>query len=107
METRDFIKTLCKQKIKTFFFSTLIALKVKWVPRFKEFLTMHKKQDSSTSTSETCKNVYLLAFISSFAFFGACIYVQCFFDVVKNQTSNKKYFTFGFLMFSGGMKWEI
>ena len=30
METRHFIKTLCKQKIKTFFLSTLIALNVKW-----------------------------------------------------------------------------
>ena len=34
METRHFIKTLCKQKVKTFFLSTLIALNVKWVPRF-------------------------------------------------------------------------
>ena len=31
METRHFIKTLCKQKVKTFFLNTLIALK--WVPR--------------------------------------------------------------------------
>ena len=35
METRQFIKTLRKQKVKTFFLSTLIALKPKWVPRFK------------------------------------------------------------------------
>ena len=28
------VKTLCKQKVKTFFLSTLIALNVKWVPRF-------------------------------------------------------------------------
>ena len=33
METRHFIKTLCKQKVKIFFLSTLIALKSKWVPR--------------------------------------------------------------------------
>ena len=33
METRHFIKTLCKQKFKTFFLSTLIALNPKWVPR--------------------------------------------------------------------------
>ena len=32
-ETRHFIKTLCKQKVKTFFLSTLIALNPKWVPR--------------------------------------------------------------------------
>ena len=34
METRHFIKTLRKQKVKTFFLSTLIALNVKWVPHF-------------------------------------------------------------------------
>ena len=35
METRDFIKTLslCKQKVNTFFLSTLIALNPKWIPR--------------------------------------------------------------------------
>ena len=38
METRYFIKTLCKQKVKTFFLSTLIALNVKWVLRFKDTL---------------------------------------------------------------------
>ena len=32
METQHFIKTLCKQKVKTFFLSTLIVLNVKWVP---------------------------------------------------------------------------
>ena len=36
MEARHFIKTLCKQKVKTFFLCTLIALNVKWVPRVKE-----------------------------------------------------------------------
>ena len=36
METQHFIKTLHKQKIKTFFLSTLIALNVKWIPRFKD-----------------------------------------------------------------------
>ena len=40
-----------------------------------------KKQDYSTS--ETSENVYLSAFISSFV---VCIYVQYFFDVVRNQT---------------------
>ena len=34
METRHFIKTLCTQKVETFFLSTLIALNPKWVPRF-------------------------------------------------------------------------
>ena len=32
METRHFIKTLCKQKVKSFFLSNFIALKVRWVP---------------------------------------------------------------------------
>ena len=36
METRHFMKTLCKQKVKTFFLSTLIALNVKWVPRLRK-----------------------------------------------------------------------
>ena len=40
-----------------------------------------KKQDYSTS--ETSENVYLSVFISSFV---VCIYVQYFFDVVRNQT---------------------
>ena len=34
METRNIIKSLCKEKVKTFFLSHLIALNVKWVPRF-------------------------------------------------------------------------
>ena len=33
METRHFIKNLCKQKVRVFFLSTLIAINVKWVPR--------------------------------------------------------------------------
>ena len=33
METRHFIKTLCEQKVKTFFLS--IALNPKWVPRLE------------------------------------------------------------------------
>ena len=45
-----------------------------------------KKQNSSISTFETAKNVYLFAYISSF---GVCAYLQYFFGVVKNQTSNK------------------
>ena len=36
METRHFIKTLCKQKVKIIFLSTLIALNVKWVTRFSD-----------------------------------------------------------------------
>ena len=35
MGTRNFIKTLCKQKLKTFFISTFNALNIKWVPRLK------------------------------------------------------------------------
>ena len=38
IETRHFIKTLCKQKFRAFFLSTLIALNVKWVPRLKELV---------------------------------------------------------------------
>ena len=52
----------------------------------EEFLTLHKKQDSLTWESEIDENMYHFEFISSFE---ACIYVQCFFDVVRNQTSNK------------------
>ena len=33
METRHFIGALCKQKVNTFFSSTLIVLRVKWLPR--------------------------------------------------------------------------
>ena len=47
-----------------------------------------KKQDSSISTSE---KVYLFVFTSSFVSFGVCIYLQYFFDITRNQTSNKKY----------------
>ena len=53
----------------------------------KEFLTLHLKNDSSTSTFEIGENVYLFAFISSF---GVCIYARDFFDIVRSQTSNKK-----------------
>ena len=57
----------------------------------KEFLTLHlKKQDSSTSTSETGRNACPLIYISSFVSYGVCICVQYFFDVVRNQTLNKK-----------------
>ena len=38
MEARHFINTLCKQKVKTFFLSSLITLNFKWVPRFIEHL---------------------------------------------------------------------
>ena len=34
MEKPHFIKTLCKHKVQTFFWSTLITLNVKWLPRF-------------------------------------------------------------------------
>ena len=37
MELRHFIKTLCKQKVKTFFLSTLIAINIKWIPRLNEW----------------------------------------------------------------------
>ena len=34
---------------------------------------------------------FLFAFILIFVSFGVCIYIQYFFDVVRNQTSNKIY----------------
>ena len=49
----------------------------------KKFYLCIKKQNSSTSTSATGENIYLFVFIS---LHGACIYVQYFFDIVKNQT---------------------
>ena len=47
--------------------------------------------DSSTLTSETSENLFLFVFISLFVYFGACIYVDHFFDAVENQTSKRKY----------------
>ena len=47
--------------------------------------------DSLTSTSEIVEKVYLFAFLSSYVFFEIFIFVQHFFDAVKNQFSNKKY----------------
>ena len=46
--------------------------------------------DSSTLTSETGETVYLFTFISSFVSFGLIVYVQYFFDKVRNQTLNNK-----------------
>ena len=43
METRHFIEILCKQKVKTFFLSTLIALNVRWVPRFINHVKPERK----------------------------------------------------------------
>ena len=48
-----------------------------------EFLTSIKKQDFLASTSNTDENIFLFVFISSF---GVWVYVQYFFDVVRNQT---------------------
>ena len=45
-----------------------------------------EKQDSSTSISKAGQNVYSFVFISSFVFFGVCIYLQYFSDVVRNPT---------------------
>ena len=47
METRHFIKTLKKQKVKTLL-STLIALNVKWVPLFKVYFlhVLHSRKFS-------------------------------------------------------------
>ena len=37
------MKILCKQKGKTFFLSALIALNIKWVPRFNEQILMKEQ----------------------------------------------------------------
>ena len=39
MKTRHFIKTIIKQRVKTFFLNTLIALNVKWVPQLNVIVT--------------------------------------------------------------------
>ena len=41
-------------------------------------------------TSENSENVVLFIFISSFVSFGACFFIQYFFDVVKDHTPNRK-----------------
>ena len=51
---------------------------------------LKKKTDSSTLTSETSEKIISLH-LSLVFFLGVCIYVGYFFDVVRNQTSNKKY----------------
>ena len=44
METRHFIKTLCKQNdVKASFLSILNALNVKWVPRFKALISVDER----------------------------------------------------------------
>ena len=48
-----------------------------------------QKQDFSTSISETSENVYLFVFISWLVSFGVCIYIQYFFDVVRNKLQTK------------------
>ena len=57
----------------------------------KEVLTMYQRDmDSSTSSSETSKNVFLFVFISLFVSFEVCKNMQHFFDSVRNQASDKK-----------------
>ena len=52
------------------------------------FLTQHwKKMYSSTATSETSENVFLL-FVTSFVSFE--VYVKNFLDAVRNTTTNRK-----------------
>ena len=43
METRHFIKTLCKQKVKAPFLSIIKALNVKWVLRFKALISVDER----------------------------------------------------------------
>ena len=45
IETRHFIKTLFKQKVKTFFLSALLALNVKWVPPLKDYTFFFYKKN--------------------------------------------------------------
>ena len=52
----------------------------------KEFLTLNKKRQDFSTSSETGENVHLFVFIS---LFGICIYLQYFFDIERNQPSNK------------------
>ena len=50
-----------------------------------------KKQDLSTSLSETSENLYLFVFVSWLVSFGICIYTQCFFDVwIFTRVNEKK-----------------
>ena len=49
-----------------------------------------RRMYSSTSGFTIGENTFFF-FISSFVFVGVCIYVQHFFDTVRNQTSNRKY----------------
>ena len=53
---------------------------------------MKKKQDFSTSVSETSENIYLFVFISWLVSFGVSIYMQYLSDVKRNklQTINIK-----------------
>ena len=48
---------------------------------------LKKHTDSATSTSETSENVFVFVFIS-FVSFRVCIYLQYFFEAVRNQTEN-------------------
>ena len=50
---------------------------------------LKQKQDSSASTFDTGKNMYPFLFISWFVSFGVSICLQCFSDVVRNQTYMK------------------
>ena len=46
--------------------------------------------DFLTSASENSESVFLFVFTASFVSFAVCFYVQYFFDVVWNHTSNRK-----------------
>ena len=65
-----FIKTLSKLKVKTFLLSTLIALNVKWVPRFMDTISQReilKRSDCTESCSSTkqllCMLIYIYIYI--------------------------------------------
>ena len=61
-------------------------------------LTLHEEQDFSTSISETSEIVYLFAFISWLLSFWVCIYIQYFFDMVRNKLQTIDIYTYSSML---------
>ena len=55
---------------------------------WKGIFNFEKKTDSTTSASETSKNVFVFSVIFLFVSFGVYIYVQYSFKALRNQTEN-------------------
>ena len=68
METRYFGNTLCKQKVKAFFLSTLIALNVKWVPHL-----METRHFIKTFCKKKVQTFFLSTFIAFYRSFNALL----------------------------------